>query len=58
MVEGEHVNTERKREGERQTERDFYCEWWFLTLSFFLSEKQQEEQHKEKRQNKRIREKF
>ena len=50
----EHGEKERRRE----TDREFRCEWWFLTLSSFLSEKQQEEQHKEKRQNKRIREKF
>ena len=53
MVEGERgVNAGRKREGERQTERDFYCEWWFSTLSFFLSEQREEE---EERQKKRIR---
>jgi len=59
VVEGERgVNKrEKEREGERQTERDFYyCERWFSTgLSFFLSERQQEE---EERQKKRIRENF
>jgi len=47
VVEGERVNKrEKEREGERQTERDFYYrERWFSTgLSFFLSERQQEEE--------------
>ena len=46
---------EKEREGERQTERDFYyCEWWFSTgLSFFLSERQQEEEEETKEKNTR-----
>jgi hypothetical protein len=45
---GTREHGEKEREGERQTERDFYCEWWFSTLSFFLSEQQEEEETKEK----------
>lgn len=37
----EHGEKERRRETER--EREFRCEWWFLTLSFFHSEKQRVE---------------
>ena len=52
---GTREHGEKERGGDRQTERDFYCEWWFSTLSFFLSEQREEE---EERQKKRIREKF
>ena len=61
VVEGEHVNTERKREREREreTDREFDCEWWFLTLSLSLSlSLNNKKKNNEKRQNKRIREKF
>ena len=33
----------REKERDRQREREFRCEWWFLTLSFFHSEKQRVE---------------
>ena len=54
MVEGERVNTERKREKERDRQREtFIASGGFRRfLSFSLNDK------KKKRQKKRIREKF